>query len=53
MKKKEYQIQFQWTFAHEDILGNELAHQVAMEATIEDEIVNTTNDLLRLYLELD
>ena len=49
LKKKGYQVQFLWIPAHEGILGNELAHQAALEATVEGRIIDITHkDLKRL-----
>ena len=42
LKKKGYQVQFLWVPAHEGILGNELAHQAALEATVEGRIIDIT-----------
>ena len=42
LKKKGYQVQFLWVPAHEGILGNELAHQAALEATVEGRTIDIT-----------
>ena len=43
LKKKGYQVQFLWVPAHEGILGNELAYQAALEATVEGRTIDITH----------
>lgn len=44
LRGKGYQLRFQWVPAHEGILGNELAHQAASEATRPERTVAASND---------
>lgn len=43
LKDKGFQLQFHWVPAHEGIMGNELAHQAALEATTKGRIVDEAN----------
>lgn len=40
LKDRGFQLRFQWVPAHEGILGDELAHQAALEATAKGKIVD-------------